>query len=475
MANSSRTLVSDAPLLDVFESGEKARLLPVAKDSQLEDRATSILLAGMAAVPRFAGALLSGVGPRVGSRSRLSCYTQVVLKARPDTAKLRPDGLIEVANGPRRWRALVEGKIQRAEHEEAQIRDYMQLAKLNRLDALITVSNQFASLPTHHPTSFLRPLPRGVELFHWSWMSVVTTATLLLIEDDFASTEQGLLMSELVRYFSHPASGVQGFDRMNAEWKDVVSKVQTGAALSRDSEEVENTVASWHQETRDLCLILTRALGARVRLKLSRDHEKSAATRLRSDCASLIEGHCLKVEIEVQDAAAPLTIVADLQRRALIYSMRIQAPKDKKKATGRTNWLLRQLKNSTADGILINACWPRRSAKTQVTLEGLKEDPKRIEQGMSGLAPTAFEVVMIRDLSGRFSGRKTFVETLEAMVPEFYRRVGQRLRAWVPPPPRLDPPALASQPPDLPEASDQDSTAEPGTSDQDSVILLGPP
>lgn len=466
MANSSRTLISDAPLLDVFESGEKARLLPVAKDSQLEDRATSILLAGMAAVPRFAGALLSGVGPRVGSRSRLSCFTQVVLKARPDAVKLRPDGFIEVANGSRQWRALVEGKIQRAEHEEAQIRDYLQLAKLNHLDALITVSNQFASLPTHHPTNFSRPLPRGVELFHWSWMYVVTTATLLLIEDDFASTEQGLLLSELVRYFSHPASGVQGFDRMNAEWKDVVSKVQTGAALSRNSGEVRNTVASWHQETRDLCLILTRALGAPVRLKLSRDHEKSAATRLQSDCASLIEGHCLMVEVEVQDAAAPLTIVADLQRRALICSMRIQAPRDKKKATARVNWLLRQLKDSNTETILINACWPRRSAKTQVSLEDLKEDPKRIEQGMSGLAPTAFEVVMICDKSGRFSGRKTFVETLEAMVPDFYRRVGQRLRAWVPPPPRLDPPTLASRSPD---------PAESQTSDQASVILLGPP
>ena len=91
-----------------------------------------------------------------------------------------------------------------------------------------------------------RPPPRGVSLFHWSWMSVVTTATLLLLEDDFESAEQKFLLSEFVRYFAHPASGVQGFDRMNAEWKDVVTKVQTGAGLSRGSDEIINAVGSWH-------------------------------------------------------------------------------------------------------------------------------------------------------------------------------------------------------------------------------------
>ena len=53
-------------------------------------------------------------------------------------------------------------------------------------------------------------------------------------------------------------------------------------------------------------------------------------------------------------------------------------------------------------------------------------------------APTSFEVIMIRDLAGRFSGRRTFVEDLEDLIPEFYDRIGQNLRPWAPPPPSID-------------------------------------
>ena len=45
---------------------------------------------------------------------------------------------------------------------------------------------------------------------------------------------------------------------------------------------------------------------------------------------------------------------------------------------------------------------------------------------------------MIRDLAGRFSGRRTFVEDLENLIPEFYDRIGQNLRPWTPPPPSID-------------------------------------
>lgn len=45
---------------------------------------------------------------------------------------------------------------------------------------------------------------------------------------------------------------------------------------------------------------------------------------------------------------------------------------------------------------------------------------------------------MVKDLAGRFSGRKTFVEDLEKLVPDFYERIGQRLRAWAPPPPPIE-------------------------------------
>ena len=54
------------------------------------------------------------------------------------------------------------------------------------------------------------------------------------------------------------------------------------------------------------------------------------------------------------------------------------------------------------------------------------------------MAPTGFEVLMIEDLAGRFSGRRTFIEDLEKVIPEFYEKVGQHLRRWNPSPPPID-------------------------------------
>jgi hypothetical protein len=45
--------------------------------------------------------------------------------------------------------------------------------------------------------------------------------------------------------------------------------------------------------------------------------------------------------------------------------------------------------------------------------------------------------MLIRDIAGKFSGSKTFIEQLETAVSDFYAEVGQYLRAYVPPPPQL--------------------------------------
>ena len=44
---------------------------------------------------------------------------------------------------------------------------------------------------------------------------------------------------------------------------------------------------------------------------------------------------------------------------------------------------------------------------------------------------------MIKDIAGQFSKRKIFIEELEKLIPEFYGRIGERLRSWSPPPPSI--------------------------------------
>ena len=68
----------------------------------------------------------------------------------------------------------------------------------------------------------------------------------------------------------------------------------------------------------------------------------------------------------------------------------------------------------------------------------IKKDPKCLESSRAGAVPTGFEVIMNRELAGRFSGRRTFIEDLEDLIPDFYDRIGRKLRRWDPPPPPID-------------------------------------
>jgi hypothetical protein len=70
-------------------------------------------------------------------------------------------------------------------------------------------------------------------------------------------------------------------------------------------------------------------------------------------------------------------------------------------------------------------------------LQDLHEDPARIEEGKGKLKVLGFEVVWLADLGRRFEQRKTFIDELERAVPAFYETVGQHLRPWQPPAPKI--------------------------------------
>ena len=241
-----------------------------------------------------------------------------------------------------------------------------------------------------------------------------------------------------MRYFEHPSSGVRRFDQMNSEWRSLVLGVRDEQQFKRSSPEIENTVASWHQEERDVCLLLGRRIGERVGIRLSRKHQVDPADRLLDACESLISSLELRCAFNVPNAANDLLVTANLQRRTISCSMKLNAPSDRKRASARVNWLVRQLRGVDGDDVIVRAFWLGRGGPTQASLSEIKSDPRCLESGHMGATPTSFEVVMIRDIAGRFPGRRTFIEDLENLIPEFYDRIGQNLRPWAPPPPSID-------------------------------------
>ncbi len=224
---------------------------------------------------------------------------------------------------------------------------------------------------------------------------------------------------------------------MNSEWKEVVSSIQTGGTLSRTSSEVMQTVATWHQSQRDVCLQLSLKLARNVGLKLARAHIDNPEIRLRDDCELLSKEGQLKFTVDVPDAAASIEVTADLRRRNVTCSMRLSAPQDRKSTSARVNWLVRQLHKTTETNVHIRANWAGRANATQVTLAKARENPDALQNPNANVAVNSFDVLMIEDLAGDFGRSIKFVERLGEAVPKFYEQVAINLRAWVATPPKI--------------------------------------
>ena len=103
--------VMSEELPEFLTQGEQARLFPVLSTTSKEGRTTSIVLACLAKVDEFGAGLLSGLGLRVGVRSKIETYTEVVCVNRAADQKDTPDGLIVMRTGSREWLALIEAKV----------------------------------------------------------------------------------------------------------------------------------------------------------------------------------------------------------------------------------------------------------------------------------------------------------------------------------------------------------------------------
>lgn len=425
-------------LPDFLVSGEQARLIPVVADTSREGRATSVLLANLSAVHEFSQAIFGAIGMRIGTRANIEVYTEVVFGDKREKEKLRPDGLVILNTGRSQWKALIEAKVGNSELGSDQIKDYLALAKKYKIDAVITVSNQYSAVPSHHPLSFKKAETRGVGLYHFSWMYILTEAILLLKTMGVEDTDQRFLLNEMVRYFDHQSVGVSEFTSMNKEWKDVTSTVRSGGKLSKSSIEVENTVLSWQQEARDLCLILSRKLAVPVSLRLSRKHTNDPVTRLKDESDDLVKNLSLTCELDIPNAVSPLKVTADLQRRTVDCLMTLNAPKDKKRPSARLNWLLRQLTQTNMEDVYIRTYTPGRAINPLMKLREVRERPDEfLSNGDSHIQALAFDVVLSRDLAGKFSGRSTFIKEVEEAVKDFYSTAGQYLKAWTPPAPKI--------------------------------------
>lgn len=422
-------------LPDALKSGNIARLFPVIAETGKEQRATSILLSVMSAVPQFADALLSQLGQRVNGRTQIDTFVEVVFKNDLEPGRRdRPDGLVRVHANRREWSCLVETKIGASPLEVDQVERYLRIARDNNIDAVLTISNDFAAVSTHHPLKVQKVLTRKVGLYHLSWSEILTIAVLMHEQGQLSDREQAFIIREFVRFFSHPSAGISGFTSMPKEWGECVAKLQAGGGISKA--EGEAIVRAWHQEAHDLSLILSRIISCNVSVKLPRAHIQDQEVRATDDIKLLCDKGILNVEFVVPNTASPIQVVADLNARSFRISMVVDAPKDKVRTRSRVAWMLRQLKDVAHDNVYVGVVWSSRAPKIVLSLTDIRANPEQVEQGNVGSELRAFEITLTSSSARRFSGTRTFIEELEILAPQFYEVVGQHLESWKPSPPK---------------------------------------
>ena len=422
---------------ELISSGERSRLIPVVSDMSKEERAVSPVLAAFSVVPALAHSLLQEVGGPTNQRATVRSFSQVVFKRAPTERKWRPDGLLEVDSGRKVWRALIEAKVGSAELSVEQVECYLDLAKQMNLDALITISNQFATLPTHHPVAVTKTKLRQVELYHFSWLSILTKARLLSDDKAVGDPEQAFILKELIRYLSHDSSGVCQMTRLGKEWKEICNRIQTGTPIGRNDPAATSVVSQWHQLTRYLALELSAAIGKPVDVWLSRSHARDPAQRLAEEATAFAGNSVLTVEISIPNAASRLNMAADFLRRSLRFSISLNTPQDKTRPTAAVNWATRQLASlKDSPDTLLRARWPGRAVDTVARLAEAIADPKLVAPDDKRELPVGFEIQRVVDLAARFKGSSTFIEDARRELPRFYKDVVQNVANWVPKAPK---------------------------------------
>lgn len=424
-------------LPDYLVQGDQARLFPVLSTTSKEGRTTSIVLACIAKIDEFGEVLLASLGQRVGLRTKINTFTEVVCKNQIDDKKDRPDGLIVVKTGNREWRALVETKVANNDLVADQVEKYRVIAKDNAIDCVITISNQFATTPQAHPLPEVQKSRSKILVYHWSWMYIRTEADLLIDQDKVKDANQRMLLNELRVFLRDDSAGVKGFHRMPKEWSDLIRLVASGGVINAKSNEASSVLSAWHQETRDLSLILSRLTGTTVTERLSRKNRSDPLLRSKDEMKNLCENKQLKTTLQIPDAAAPLEVTVDLSRKTIDVGMTLRAPEDKVSTKARVNWLLRQIKSEKAEDIYVRLLWPGKSPPNHKSVSELRQDPLAASEGKDHLSPHTFHVYKSAHLGSRFAQQTNFIADLEACVPDFYGNIGSALTAWKKSPPKI--------------------------------------
>jgi hypothetical protein len=325
-----------------------------------------------------------------------------------------------------------------------QVNNYLNVARDQGFDAVITISNEIA-VGDRHPCDGVRQRANSkVRLAHCSWTEILAQAVRTKVHRGVDDPEQAWILGELIRYLEHPASGALAFDDMGSTWTAGRDAAREGTLL-KSSPEARDIAQRWDQLIRFAALRLGSDTGADVQAVVAKAHA-DPRTRLGYLTENLATHGLLDATIKVPGAGGNLEVSADLRARQIAVDTTVQAPTDRG-SRGRVTWLIRQLDPDAAGDVLIEA-WPRNArqpitatlAEASANREVLLDEDRR-EILRFRLVKRA-EMGRNRKDGGRSPG---FVGSVTSLIDGFYATVVQQIVPWTARPPQTRSAARASE------------------------------
>jgi hypothetical protein len=439
-----------------ISSWESSRLIPVSgirNTEEQERRATSALLAVLSAVDEYGTAITKPYGAPKG---RLQTFIEVQLEL-ADGRSVRPDGIIHVVRGKRSWSALVEVKTGNNGLKREQIEAYLDLAKEQGFDCVITISNQVSRIPGEHPVDVDKRKLKKVALHHMSWSRVLTEAVLQKSYHGVVDPDQAWILAELIRYLQHPNAGSVDFCDMGEHWVGIRDAVKHGTLRHTDKKAVE-VAGKWEELVSFVVLRLGRKLGADVQEVLATKERADIGIRIANIVDTMVAKGVMSGTVRIPNTVGGITITADLRAQQIVASVLLNAPKTGRTLT-RINWLLRQLK-TTSPNVRLDS-WGVRSRSSMSDLLGNVRKNQTLLVPVDNREIGSFMMSMSRPMGlARASGKRSFVDSVLATLDDFYGDVVQHLREWQPAAPKL-PKADVVEIESTPVASPNNVTTKP--------------
>lgn len=421
------------PPVDVSKF-QRARLIPatdIKGSHDQERRATSAFLAVMQGVPELTRAILKEHGAPAGD---VETYIEPEFKL--ESKKVRPDGFIQITRGAKTFRIIVEVKTGKNELELTQLNEYLDIAKVEGFDMLLTISNQVLDAMSTHPTKGIdaRKL-RSTSLVHLSWMRIISECIILSEHTGVIDPDRSWVLSELIRFLQSDASGASEFNDMGTNWVSVRDGVRAGT-IKKPDDAVVDVVTKFQNLVRYCALTLAARSGVDAREIAPKSAKTDAKKFLTTEATNLLSSKTIKGTLRIPGAASDLEIVADIGSGLTHTSFEISAPSEGKNKA-RINWLLRQWKDIPKDAILSIGYKHSRTLETPVNLAVLKNGD--LDLNLDNFKELAlFKISIVRpsgDKRGR--GKGAFIDNVLNQVELTYSDLLQPIKPWVSPAPKL--------------------------------------